>query len=344
MSKNSTKIAVIGFGYWGPNMVRNFNAQENAEVRYVVDFRQERLDMVRKSYPSIQTTTQVQDAILDANVDAVVIATPVFTHFELAKKALEAGKHVLLEKPMTSSSAEAEVLINLAEQKGLTLMVDHTFLYTGAVQSIKKYVDEGLIGKLQYMDSTRINLGLFQPDVNVLWDLAPHDISILNHLVDEKPLSVQATGVSHTNNGIENIAYLTMNYQSNMIAHFHCSWTSPVKIRKFLIGGDKKMIVFDDNEPTEKIRIYDTSYHYAQKETDEQKRNILVDYRVGDIHIPKVPMKEALAGVAADFISAIQKQTKPISDYISGINVIKVLEASQISIKNGGKEVKVNYL
>jgi predicted dehydrogenase len=258
--------------------------------------------------------------------------------------ALEAGKHVLIEKPMVATSAEAVQLANIAEQKGLVVMVDHTFLYTGAVQKIKSIIDTGLVGKLQYIDSTRINLGLFQPDVNVLWDLAPHDISILNYLCEDKPYSLQATGISHTNNGIENIAFLTLNYESNMIAHFNCSWTSPVKIRKFLIGGDKKMIVFDDTEPTEKIRVYDTSYHYTEKRSDEDKRKVLVDYRVGDIHVPKVPMKEALSGVAADFISAILHQTTPISDYISGINVIKVLEASQESIKNGGKEVKVNYL
>lgn len=344
MAKNTVKVAVIGFGYWGPNMVRNFNAQSNGEVLYVADFRKERLDIVNKMYPSIKTTQSPDEAIMDTETDAVIIATPVFTHFELAQKALNAGKHVLLEKPMVSTSEEAEILINLAQQKNLTIMVDHTFLYTGAVQSIKGLVDTGMIGKLQYIDSTRINLGLFQSDVNVLWDLAPHDISILNYLTDERPHSVQATGVCHTNNGIENIAYLTMNYDSNMIAHFNCSWTSPVKIRKFLIGGDKKMIVFDDTEPTEKIRVYDTSYHYTEKRSDEDKRRVLVDYRVGDIQIPKVPMKEALAGVAADFISAILHQTTPISDYISGINVIKVLEASQVSIKNGGKEVKVNYL
>lgn len=344
MAKNTVKVAVVGFGYWGPNMVRNFNAQSNGEVLYVADFRKERLDIVNKMYPSIKTTQSPDEAIMDTETDAVIIATPVFTHFELAKRALNAGKHVLLEKPMVSTSEEAEILINLAQQKGVTIMVDHTFLYTGAVQSIKGLVDTGMIGKLQYIDSTRINLGLFQSDVNVLWDLAPHDISILNYLTDERPHSVQATGVSHTNNGIENIAYLTMNYDSNMIAHFNCSWTSPVKIRKFLIGGDKKMIVFDDTEPTEKIRVYDTSYHYTEKRSDEDKRKVLVDYRVGDIQIPKVPMKEALAGVAADFISAVLHKTTPISDYISGINVIKVLEASQESIKNGGKEVKVEYL
>ncbi len=344
MAKNTVNVAVIGFGYWGPNMVRNFNAQADGEVLYVADFREERLKVVNQLYPAVKTTTAPDEAILDPKTDAVVIATPVFTHFELAKKALEAGKHVLLEKPMVSTSAEAEELINLAQQKGLTIMVDHTFLYTGAIQKIKSLIDTGMIGRLQYVDSTRINLGLFQPDVNVLWDLAPHDISILNYLTDEKPYSVQATGISHTNNDIENIAFLTMNYETPMIAHFNCSWTSPVKIRKFLIGGDKKMIVFDDTEPSEKIRVYDTSYHYTEKRSDEDKRRVLVDYRVGDIHVPKVPMKEALAGVAQDFISAVLHGTTPISDYISGINVIKVLEASQISIKNGGKEVKVSYL
>ncbi len=220
-------------------------------------------------------------------------------------------------------------------------MVDHTYLYTGAVEIIKEYVDQGKIGNLQYIDSTRINLGLFQPDVNVLWDLAPHDISILNHLIQEAPYSVQATGISHTNNGIENIAYLTVNYQSNRIAHFNCSWTSPVKIRKFLIGGDEKMIVFDDTEPTEKIRVYDTRYHYTERRSDEDKRRVLVDYRVGDIHIPKVPLKEALAGVAADFIESILQRRTPLSSAWSGRQVVQLLEASQLSIKNGGKEVVV---
>lgn len=337
-------IAVIGFGYWGPNIVRNFNSRAEGNVRYVVDFRQERLDVAEKLYPGIKVSKSADEAINDPKTDAVVVATPVFTHYALAKKALLAGKHVLLEKPMTSTSIEAEELINLAEQKGLSLMVDHTFLYTGAVQKIKELLDTKVLGKLQYVDSTRINLGLFQPDVNVLWDLAPHDISILNYITNDKPVSVQATGVSHTKNGIENIAYLTLNYDTDMIAHFNCSWTSPVKIRKFLIGGDKKMIVFDDTEPSEKIRVYDSSYHYEEKRDDEAKRKILVDYRVGDIHIPKVAMKEALAGVAEDFLSSILYKTIPIADCISGINVIKVLEASQESIKNQGKKVKVSYL
>src|ERR1035437_7693270 len=267
-------IAIIGHGYWGPNLVRNFIAQENGAVTFVADSRQERLQMVSKAYPAIKTTTNIDDLFSSKEVDAIVIATPVFTHYQLAKKALENGKHVLIEKPMTSTCKEAAELINLAEQKKLTLMVDHTFLYTGAVQKMKELIEEDTIGKLHYFDSTRINLGLFQPDINVLWDLAPHDISILTYLVSEKPISVNATGISHTHNGIENIAYMTINYHSDFIAHFNCSWTSPVKVRSTLIGGDKKMILYNDLEPSEKIRIYDTGYNHK---TDEDKKNVLVD-------------------------------------------------------------------
>lgn len=334
------KVAVIGFGYWGPNIVRNFNAQSNCNVEYVVDSREERLAIVNKNYPDIRTSKDLNEVISNAKIDAIIVATPVYTHYEIAKKALLSGKHVLLEKPMTSSVREAEELIDISIKNNKVLMVDHTFLYTGSVQKIHSIIKDDIIGKVKYIDSTRINLGLFQPDVNVLWDLAPHDISIVNHIVDDKPYSVQAVGVSHTNNDIENIAYLTLNYQSDMIAHFHSSWTSPVKIRKFLIGGEKKMISWDDMEPTEKIKVYDTSFSHS---TDEEKRRILVDYRVGDIFVPKVQDKEALSELAKDFLSSISDGTDPVSNYISGINVIKVLEASQISIKNGGKEVKVNY-
>lgn len=332
------KIAIIGYGYWGPNLVRNFAAAKDCHVHTVVDFRKERLDIAKRNHSNVNTTNNTDDVFNNTDIDAIVIATPVFTHFDLAKKALEKGKHVLLEKPMTSSVTEAEQLIELANKTNKVLMVDHTFLYTGAVQKMKKMIDDDEIGNIKYFDSTRINLGLFQPDVNVLWDLAPHDISILNYLKSEKPYSVQATGISHTNNGIENIAFLTVNYQSDFIAHFNCSWTSPVKIRLMLIGGDKKMVVFNDLEPTEKIKIYDTGYNH---QTDEEKNRILVDYRAGDIFIPKVENKEALAGMAADFVSAIINNTTPISNYQSGLEVIKILEASQQSIKNQGKEIKI---
>jgi predicted dehydrogenase len=332
-------IAIIGFGYWGPNLVRNFNAVNECKVKYVCDFRAERLALVNKQYPSVTTTNNVEDALNDTSVDAVVIATPVFTHFSLAQKALLKGKHVLIEKPMTSTSAEALELQQLAQKMNKLLMVDHTFLYTGAVQKMKQLITSGQIGNIKYFDSTRINLGLFQPDINVLWDLAPHDISILNYLISDTPYSVNATGVSHTHNAIENIAYLTVNYKSGFIAHFNCSWTSPVKIRTMLIGGDEKMLVFNDLEPTEKIRIYDTGYAHK---TDEEKIRVLVDYRIGDVFIPKVDSKEALFGMASDFVNSIKENKKPVSDFESGLNVIRILEASQQSIKQNGKEIILN--
>lgn len=332
------KIGIIGLGYWGTNLVRNFAGLSDAKLALVADSRQERSKILSKLSPTSSFTVNADEVINNPEINAVVIATPVFSHYELAKKALENGKHVLIEKPMTSSTDQAKELIEIAAAKNLVLMVDHTFLYTGAVRKMKSLIDSGEIGNVKYFDSTRINLGLFQPDVNVLWDLAPHDISILNYLVKEKPCSVQASGVSHTNNGIENIAYIFVKYNSGFIAHFSCSWTSPVKIRMMLIGGDKKMIVFNDVEPTEKIKVYDTGYAHK---TDEEKKSVLVDYRTGDIYTPKLDTKEALAAMAADFVSAILKGTKPVSDYESGLEVIRILEASQISIKEKSREVSI---
>ena len=332
-------VGVIGYGYWGPNIVRNFFSAANCTVKAVADGRPERLAVLAKVFPSISGVKTAEEIINDKEIDAVVVATPVFSHFPLAKKALENGKHVLIEKPMTSTVAEAEELIALAAQKGLTLMADHTFLYTGAVQKMKELIDSGMVGTPRYFDSSRINLGLFQPDVNVLWDLAPHDISILTYLITESPVSINATGISHTHNSIENIAYMTVNYGSDFIAHFNCSWTSPVKVRQTLIGGDKKMIVFNDLEPSEKIRVYDTGYNHK---THLDKNTIMVDYRTGDVFIPKIQLSEALAGVANDFIQSIIQKKKPLANAELGMQVVKILEASQESIKNKGREVKIS--
>lgn len=334
------KLAIIGYGYWGPNLLRNFSACDGATVAAVVDRRQERLRAAKKLYPGVEVFSTAEEVMADPSIDAVVIATPVFSHFPFASEALLRGKHVLIEKPMTTSSAHAAELIELAQKKNLVLMADHTFLYTGSVRKIREIVGMGVIGRLQYFDSVRINLGLFNPEVNVVWDLAPHDISILLHINEEMPESVVATGISHTHNSIENIAYITLNYQSNLIAHFHCSWSSPVKIRKILIGGSNKMIVFDDVEPSEKLRIYDTSYKVSPV-SDEDKYNILVDYRLGDIFVPRVSQDEALYGVARDFISAISKGTEPVSNWKNGLAVVKVLEAAEKSIKSRGREVKI---
>jgi len=332
------KIGIIGFGYWGPNLVRNFTNQLEAIVVMVADGRNERLQVLKKNYPNIDAVQSAEDILKNPNIDAVVIATEVFSHYKLAKEALLNGKHVLLEKPMTSSSIEAEDLIDIALKKNLVLMVDHTFLYTGAVQKIKELIDDNAIGSPRYFDSSRINLGLFQNDINVLWDLAPHDISILTFLIKNKPFSVNATGISHTKNNIENIAYMTVNYEQDFIAHFNCSWTSPVKIRQTLIGGDSKMIVYNDLEPSEKVRVYDTGYDHR---TDEELNRIRVDYRNGDVYIPKLNSKEALFSVAEDFISSIIYKNTPLSNAYLGLEVVKILEASEISIKNNGKEIKI---
>jgi len=330
------KLGIIGYGYWGPNLTRNFSNIENVSISKIAELNKSRHSIINKSFPNIQITNDYNELLNDHHIDAIVIATPVFSHFQLAKQALIAGKHVLIEKPMTASSVEAEELIEISKSKGLTLMVDHTFLYTGAVQKIKSLIELDQLGTLKYFDSTRINLGLFQPDVNVLWDLAPHDISILNYLVNKTPYSVNATGISHTNNGIENVAYMTINYQNDFIAHFNCSWTSPVKVRSTLIGGDKKMLVYNDLEPSDKIKIYDTGYSYN---SDEEKNKILVDYRIGDIYIPKLNNQEALLGVANDFINSIINNLEPIASAQLGLDVVKILEAAQVSIKNNGKEV-----
>ncbi len=331
-------IGVIGYGYWGPNMVRNFFSSDNCIVNAVADVRKDRLSGLVKQFPSITALENADDIINDPKINAVVIATPVFTHYTLAKKALENGKHVLIEKPLASTVSESEELIDLARNRDLTLMVDHTFLYTGAVQKMKEIIDTNTIGIPLYFDSSRINLGLFQPDINVLWDLAAHDISILLYLIKDIPVSVNATGISHTHNGIENIAYLTVNYHSDFVAHISCSWSSPVKVRQTLIGGDKKMILYNDLEPSEKLRVYDTGYNHK---TDEEKNKVLVDYRMGDIYIPKLLNHEALSAVAKDFIQSIMHKKEPLSNSLVGIDVVKILEASQQSIKDNGREIKI---
>jgi predicted dehydrogenase len=329
-------IGLIGYGYWGPNLVRNFSNQKEGKVIAIAELRSDKHSQILKAFSGVLVYTDSSDLINNINVDAVVIATPVFSHYKLAKESLLAGKHVLLEKPMTPSVDESKELIEIAKRKNLVLMVDHTFLYTGAVQKMKELIEQKKLGKLKYFDSTRINLGLFQPDVNVLWDLAPHDISILNYLYNNKPYSVNATGTSHTSNGIENVAYMTVNYDDDFIAHFNCSWTSPVKVRSTLIGGDIKMLVYNDLEPSEKVRVYDTGFNHI---SDDEKNRILVDYRTGDVFIPKLSTQEALFSVALDFIESIIHSREPLANAEFGLDVVKVLVASQKSIKNKGIEI-----
>ncbi len=331
-------IAVVGFGYWGPNLVRNFQESENTRVVACCDKNPDRLKQVKTKYPSIETLSDFDDVVKNAQVDAVVIATPVGTHYEFARKAFENGKHVLVEKPVTASVAEAEKLVELAEKTGLTFMVDHTFIYTGAVRKMKEIIDAGSLGDLYYFDSVRINLGLIQRDVNVLWDLAPHDIAILDHLVKEKPVSVSASGACHVGNGLEDVAYLTVHFASGLIAHFHNNWLSPVKVRTMLIGGSKKTIHYDDMEVSEKVKIYERGIDVS---TPEGVRDVLVSYRLGDMWAPRLDTCEALRLVATEFAECIESGRSPVTDGISGLNVVKILEASEMSIKHGGKEVKL---
>src|SRR3989344_419385 len=330
------KIGVIGYGYWGPNLVRNFLSIPSCEITKIAEIKSENLKELRKHYPTIKTVTNADEVIEDKKIDAVIVATPISTHFKLGKKVLEANKHLLLEKPMTSSLSEALSLINLAKKRKKVLLVDHTFLYTDAVQKIKKLIVSKELGRINYFDSTRTNLGLFQKDINVLWDLASHDISILNYLIEGKPLSVQASGASHTKNKLENIAFITIKYPSGLIAHSNCSWSSPVKIRLILIGGSKKMVVYNDVEPTEKIKVYYSGYKFINSKDPDKIR---IDYRIGDINIPKVDLKEGLSSMAKDFISAIKYNKKPVSDAQLGLEVVKILSLAQESLKKGEKPV-----
>jgi len=333
-------VGVIGVGYWGPNIIRNFDGCSQTHMVIASDLKPERLSFIQKKHPALKTTADYREIINDPDIDAVAICTPVFSHYELAKAALQAGKHVFLEKPMTSTSQQAEELVNLAAQKKLTLMLDHTFIYTGAVQLIKKLVDAGEIGDLYYFDSVRINLGLFQHDVNVIWDLAPHDISIMDHLLQLKPESVVATGADHVGAGHEDVAYLTVYFPNNVIAHIHANWLSPVKIRQTLIAGTKKMIVWDDNLPNDKIKIYDSGI--TVNRTKAEIYDTLIQYRTGDMWAPKVPLTEALSLEVNHFAECIQSGATPLTDGVAGLNVVRILEASEKSIKARGKEIRLS--
>lgn len=334
-------IGVIGCGYWGPNLIRNFNALDQAKVVGVADQRQERLDFIRRLYPSTAILTTNADELINASdIDAIVVATPVSMHYELGKKTLEAGKHLLMEKPFTATVAQAKELIELAEKKNLRLMVDHTFIYTGAVRTIKRYVDSGELGDLYYFDSVRVNLGLFQHDVNVIWDLAPHDVSIMDYLLDQPPRAISATGVAHFDSNIENIAYISTYYDNNLMGHIHVNWLAPVKVRKTLVSGSKKMIVYDDMEPSEKVKIYDKGVDIVHDKN--QIYDLLVQYRTGDMLAPQIDLTEALKNISREFVDAIEQGRKPLTDGEAGLRVVQILEASNESIHNGGKVIELS--
>lgn len=332
------KAAVIGTGYWGPNLIRNFLALDEIDDVVACDRDEGRLAKMQKNFYGIETATDYEEVIDRADIDIVAIATPVSSHHEIAKRALTAGKHVFIEKPMTASVAEAGELIELAEQKGLTIFVDHTFIYTGAVRKMKEIIASGRLGEIYYFDSVRVNLGLFQHDVNVVWDLAPHDLSIMDYLLEQRPLSVSAIGSCHVGNELEDIAYMTLEFENNLIAHFHVNWLAPTKIRQTLIGGTKSMIVYDDTETSEKVKIYDKGIDVT---TREGVYDTLVQYRTGDMLSPKLDQEEALAVGTRHFVDCILNGTKPTTDGAAGLNVVRILEASTASMLNRGRLIEL---
>jgi len=333
------KTAVIGYGYWGPNLVRNFSWLHDTEVKYVCDLDEKRLRKVKALFPNVlHTTDDYQRVLDDPEVEAVAIATPVKTHFALAKRALEADKHVLIEKPMTDKASEARELVSLAAARRRVMMVDHTFLYTGAVRKIKELVDSGQIGEIYYFDSVRVNLGLFQNDVNVVWDLAPHDLSIMNYIIGKQPVSVSAHGVSHVKDHLENLAYITVFYDDTTIAHCHVNWLSPIKVRQILIGGSEKMIVYNDMENTEKIKVYDSGVELNSGDRD-MLYNALVQYRTGDMYAPKLDQTEALKLECRHFVDCIRQQRQPISNGEFGLKIVRILEAAQMSMEQKGNNI-----
>jgi predicted dehydrogenase len=329
------RIGVIGYGHWGPNIVRNLHGIETCEVAAVCDKSPAALRRVSRVYPHVQLTTDMSEILASPEIDAVAVVTPAWTHFELAKAALLHGKHVFIEKPVTSTSQQAEELIELADRKNLKIMVDHTFLFCGAVRKIRELVDAGTLGSLYYFDSTRVNLGLFQHDVSVIWDLAPHDLSIMDHIIQEQPEAVVATGARHVN-GVADLAFITMYFPNDVVAHLNLSWLSPVKVRTTLIGGTDKMLVWNDLEPDEKIRVYDKGVHITN---GHNAVDALVSYRSGDVWVPKLQTTEALKFELEYFADCIMNNRRPINDGEAGLRIVRLLEAADQSLKHRGQIV-----
>jgi predicted dehydrogenase len=336
-------IGVIGYGYWGPNLVRNFMEAHGSRVVAVSDLSRERLALVETRYPSIKTTIDYREVLKDPAVDAVVIATPVSSHFDLALESLKAYKHVLVEKPLAASSEQAERLIEEAARLKRILMVDHTFVYTGAVRTIREMVANQSLGDIYYYDSVRVNLGLFQHDMNVIWDLAVHDLSIMDYVLPAKPIAVSATGISNIQGQPENVAYLTLFFPDRQIAHIHVNWLAPVKVRRTLIGGSEKMVVYDDLEPSEKVKIYDKGVTVsAIPQRPEAVYEMLVSYRAGDMWAPRLEGAEALHTEAAHFIECIQDQKRPETDGEAGLRIVRILEAATRSLNGRGQLVELS--
>ena len=334
------RLGLIGYGYWGPNLVRNFAEVEDAELVTVCDLDRDRLNLVKNRYPMIQVTQDYNDLLTNPHIDAIVIATPVDTHFDLVWQALQHDKHIFVEKPLTNQVDKAIRVIDEADRRQKVLMVDHTFVYTGAVQKIKEIIKQGILGDLYYYDSVRVNLGLFQHDVNVLWDLAVHDLAIMAYLFDFEPNAVSATGTAHVPGQPEDMAYLTCFFDNHFIAHLHVNWLSPVKVRRTLIGGDRKMIVYDDLEPSEKVKLYDRGI--TLNETGEGLYQTVAGYRTGDMWAPQLDLKEALQEEVEHFVQCIAEKQRPMTDGLAGLGVIKILEAANKSMAKQGSPVALD--
>jgi predicted dehydrogenase len=331
------RFGVIGYGYWGPNVVRNLDQLEQVDVRGVCDLSTAARARAQKAFPHVEVTPDPLALLSSTEIDAIAVVTPVWTHYELAKAALENGKHVFVEKPFTSNSAQAEELITLAEKKNLKIMVDHTFLFTGAVRKIRQLLDENALGKLYYYDSTRVNLGLFQHDVNVIWDLAPHDLSIMDHVIQQRPEAIVATGQSHLN-GHEDVAFITVYFPDKVIAHINVNWLSPVKVRTTLIGGEKKMLVWNDLAADEKVKLYDKGVNVSSQ---EGLYNLLVNYRSGDMWAPQIEQTEALRKELGYFVDCVANNQHPINDGHAGLRIVKMLEAATESLRRRGELIEV---
>lgn len=332
-------ISVVGYGYWGPNLVRNFANSESSRVVSVCDMDPKRLAASKRLHPEISTTCEFRDLLQDPKIDAVAIATPVHTHYDLALSVLKAGKHVFVEKPLAPTSNQVRRLIEEADKRNLILMVDHTFLYTPAVQKIRELLRDGALGEIYYYDSIRSSLGLFQSDVNVIWDLAVHDISIIQYILNEEPIAVSATGSSHVVGAPENMAHITLFFRSSCVAHVSVNWLSPIKVRQTFIGGSRKMIVYDDVEPTEKIKVYDKGI--TLNGSPEKAHQLRIGYRAGDMWAPHIPAKEALQTEVEHFVDCLRNGKLPISSGASGLRVVEILEAASRSIREQGKPIRL---
>jgi len=330
------KFGVIGYGYWGPNVARNITTSANTQLIAVADTSPAARTRAQKAYPGLRVTDDPAELLSSPEIDAIAVVTPVWTHFELSKAALENGKHIFVEKPLTSKVVQAEQLIELAAAKNLQVMVDHTFLFTGAVQKIRQLVDEGVLGNLYYYDSMRVNLGLFQHDVDVVWDLAPHDLAIMDYVIQKKPEAVVATGEKHLNGHVD-IAFLTVYFPDNVVAHVNVNWLSPVKVRTTLIGGEKKMVVWNDLESDEKVKVYDKGVRMGNNGNGVYE--LLVSYRSGDMWAPRLEQMEALKAEMNHFVECLSSNRTPLNDGAAGLRVVKLLEAAERSLKYKGRLV-----